>query len=431
MAKKTLSSPLERDIRTRLGIPFRSLEPLRRDPSSGEASENLRRAFTLIDRTRNPKKQAANARLLAENIIRTFEDADEGRKEEATRVIAEQLKSPSATRTAISDLIAEHRRMRGNAAGDGRRSETESFEFHLERLIRDNPRFAGLGEVMLEIGDGKEVRVKKADPLLQFQPWWIRRWRQLAAVSAGIALAASLAAMTHSYGSLQADYLHAQERAERREPGPASDAAPQEERGPENRITPDDVAVLRAVDAAVRRKDTPFNIAQIMDVYNFVVENIRYLNVSDPVVPRWPSETLEANWGDCKSMSVLLASMLEAIGAKTLLFSWHDRAARTGHQYVGVMVSDSQDPAERQEARRAITRLIRRAYGRTINRHYGGRMPQVQFRELNVGGRNQLHLLLDATAGRNSVAGVGNPRPDIERIEESRPGHRGRAPEMR
>jgi hypothetical protein len=410
----------------------RSFSAFKSDPAGPEAAAHLREAVRSVDMIRDARERTREARILAESLIEAVEHAEPGNKPRMTSLVGEQLREQSSMRIEMYRLIQERggRDARPGEGPEGGRGDTASFEFHLAKLIRENPRFAGFGDLVVEVGGNDGVKVRKVDMLAGMMPWWHRRWREIAGVAAVALVTGTISAATcggnpHSHGA-SAGILP--------QDGLGLDAGGSDEAGrrvPANRITPDDPRILEAIGEAVQHKDAVLNITQISEVYDYVVDHVRYLNVSDPVVPRLPAVTLEAGFGDCKSMAVLLASMLEAIGGKTILISWHDNARNSGHQYVGIMLSNSQDSQVRGQVRRSAERQLRRLYSRTIARHYGGRMPQVHTREVLVGTQIQLYLLLDATQGRNSVAGVGSPRPDIESFAESRPGHFGRVPELR
>lgn len=90
-----------------------------------------------------------------------------------------------------------------------------------------------------------------------------------------------------------------------------------------NKIDPFDLDVRETASMAVRNHSGKYNILQILDIYDWVKDNIIYLNV--PVTlsgsPYNPSETLTTKSGDCKNQAVLLASMIDSIGgaAKVVL----------------------------------------------------------------------------------------------------------------
>jgi hypothetical protein len=130
-------------------------------------------------------------------------------------------------------------------------------------------------------------------------------------------------------------------------------------------------------------------------------------------------------------MSVLLASMLEAIGAKTVLIDWYDPAKREGHQYVGVMVSDDQDASKRRQTETSVRYRIQKGYSRMIQRYYHGRIPDIRFREATFDGRTQLYLLLDAAVRPHGIPGMALVRPDLEQVHESREGQPGHIPNLR
>lgn len=83
-----------------------------------------------------------------------------------------------------------------------------------------------------------------------------------------------------------------------------------------DKINPYDLDVRKAASDAVRRHPGSYSIDQLLDIYDWVKENIIYLNVpvTLPSTPYSPSETLATKSGDCKNQAVLIASMIESIG---------------------------------------------------------------------------------------------------------------------
>ncbi len=73
----------------------------------------------------------------------------------------------------------------------------------------------------------------------------------------------------------------------------------------------------------------------------FVQENIKYTSDSDlygvEEYEAFPLETLYLQRGDCEDVSVLLCSIYEALGIRSVLLQW------VGHVSVGVYVGESDD----------------------------------------------------------------------------------------
>jgi len=83
-----------------------------------------------------------------------------------------------------------------------------------------------------------------------------------------------------------------------------------------DKISPYDLDVRKAASDAVRRHPGSYSIDQLLDIYDWVKENIIYLSVpvTLPSTPYNPGETLATRSGDCKNQAVLIASMIESIG---------------------------------------------------------------------------------------------------------------------
>jgi len=88
-----------------------------------------------------------------------------------------------------------------------------------------------------------------------------------------------------------------------------------------DKIDPYNLDVRMAASTAKRNHPGSYNIDQLLDIYDWVRENIAYQNVPLGGIPYPPSETLMTQSGDCKNQAVLIASMVEAIGgdAKVVL----------------------------------------------------------------------------------------------------------------
>jgi hypothetical protein len=81
-----------------------------------------------------------------------------------------------------------------------------------------------------------------------------------------------------------------------------------------DKINPYDLKVREASAEAIRGDSGSYNIDQLLDVYDWVKENIQYQSVPLAGIPYPPSDTLATKSGDCKNQAVLIASMIEAIG---------------------------------------------------------------------------------------------------------------------
>lgn len=84
-----------------------------------------------------------------------------------------------------------------------------------------------------------------------------------------------------------------------------------------NEINPYNLNVREAASNAIPESDAgTYSITQILDIYDWVKSNIKYLNVPITLseVPYPPEQTLATQSGDCKNQAVLLASMINSIG---------------------------------------------------------------------------------------------------------------------
>jgi hypothetical protein len=108
------------------------------------------------------------------------------------------------------------------------------------------------------------------------------------------------------------------------------------------KIDPTEPSVRSAAVNAIRTGDEgPLNTYQVIDMYEFVKSNIRY--VSDPsrvelaTYPYAPEEVLKDKAGDCDDQATLLASLVEAIGGTSRVVVNFD----CSHAYTEVLVADS------------------------------------------------------------------------------------------
>jgi hypothetical protein len=90
-----------------------------------------------------------------------------------------------------------------------------------------------------------------------------------------------------------------------------------------DKFTPTDLEVRKAASDAISKHPGEFSVNQLLDIYDWVHENVFYQNVPVNLTyqPYYPNETLRTKSGDCKNQAVLIASMVEAIGgsARVLL----------------------------------------------------------------------------------------------------------------
>jgi hypothetical protein len=435
MVRNRLTQPAGRTVQSVRDVS-RAFAHFKADPTSLRAGEHLRATMAAVE-LMPPDVRYGAARHVAKEFIGVVGQAPEDLRDLIVGVMASAATSSPTFESALRDVSCEnggiiHQRFgtigigTSDNGGDG---STRSFELHMRDLVARNPRFAGMGQVEVDIRSNRQVRVRKKYELPSgVMPWWHARRREL-----GIAIAAAcICAVTAITTALvlRSPGQNADRDAHSASAPSTTNSAEystKKEQDAGNRVTPDEHLVLKAVSKAVVHKGTQLSMSQIFDVYDYIVANIGYLDVSERLVPRWPKETLEAGWGDCKSMSVLLASMLESIGAKTVMIFWYDAEKKQGHEYVGVLISDAEKRPTREMSEKAIRLMISRRYSQQLHK---GRKPEavLRFSDAHLLGVKGRFLLLDPSIGPRGVPGIAFARPDIEHAMESRPGKRGHTP---
>jgi len=164
------------------------------------------------------------------------------------------------------------------------------------------------------------------------------------------------------------------------------------------------------------------SVEQIFDIFQFVSWEIKYQSDSHPFIPQADYLTLKGKGGDCKSKTVLLASMLEASGAKTLMFAMI-YADGKGHAYVGVRISKKTDDG----TAKTVAALVQDAVK--------ARCPPLAWRQMKYKpllrqiydpGIAGTYLILDSVYAFPGIA--SNDRIKSEIIIETRPGLDGNIP---
>jgi len=103
-----------------------------------------------------------------------------------------------------------------------------------------------------------------------------------------------------------------------------------------NLVKPDDPIIKRTADKIASLSCTQGKVCHAKAVYYFVRDNIQY--VSDPINTEYledPKEVLFTAAADCESGSVLLSSLLEAVGIDTQL------VLITSHAYLRLKLPDA------------------------------------------------------------------------------------------
>lgn len=115
-------------------------------------------------------------------------------------------------------------------------------------------------------------------------------------------------------------------------------------------INPRNDVVRSAAASAILNHPGPFDIDQVLDLYEFVWDEINY--ISDPSRPElevlpYPSEkTLTDKSGDCDDQAVLLASLIESIGGSTRVAVNFDCQHAWTEVYLGSLRSYALDTVE-------------------------------------------------------------------------------------
>jgi hypothetical protein len=114
-----------------------------------------------------------------------------------------------------------------------------------------------------------------------------------------------------------------------------------------DKIVPQDLAVREAAAEAISKHPGSFSVNQLLDIYDWVHENVFYQNVPFDLWPPYPpNETLSTGSGDCKNQAVLIASMVEAIGGSARVLYIPD----CQHAFTEVYLGADQDVNELSDA---------------------------------------------------------------------------------
>jgi Transglutaminase-like superfamily len=101
-----------------------------------------------------------------------------------------------------------------------------------------------------------------------------------------------------------------------------------------------DLAVRQAAADAISKDPGAFSINQLLDIYDWVHNNIFYQNVPlDMYPPYYPNQTLATRSGDCKNQAVLIASMVEAIGGSARVLIVPDCHHAFSEVYIGTDIN--------------------------------------------------------------------------------------------
>jgi len=187
-------------------------------------------------------------------------------------------------------------------------------------------------------------------------------------------------------------------------------------------IQPENPDVLAAKNEASAGYEGKYDIARVFAIYEYMIRKVKSEKISDDFEPREFGKTIRYG-GDCKSKSVLFASILESIKGKTILIWMPPFGAFPGHMVVGVKVSHY--PSD-EKAKQLIALAIKDKYGDG---------PSPRFKDVAPSeGPLGTYLILDpvfrdmqsAYPGMTAISG------DIskEEIIDSIPGKKGICPDL-
>lgn len=105
-----------------------------------------------------------------------------------------------------------------------------------------------------------------------------------------------------------------------------------------DKINPKDLQVRKVASEAIQKHPGSYSQDQLLDIYDWVKENIMYQNVplNMKAEPYPPSETIYTKSGDCKNQAVLIASMIGSIGGNSRVLL----IPECGHAYAEVDVGN-------------------------------------------------------------------------------------------
>jgi len=177
------------------------------------------------------------------------------------------------------------------------------------------------------------------------------------------------------------------------------------------------------------RHEGPLSLQQIFDIYDYVSTEVKYQSDSHPFFPQPDYLTLKSKGGDCKSKGVLLASMLEAVGAETAMYAitYHNGE---GHVIVGVRISMGIAGVDEK----IVSAMIEKRYAKNIAARLGGKRHKPDFRRVYAPSGLGTYLILDS-AVTNPLDAIPGRTADSSIIKseikiKTRPGISGISPEI-
>ena len=187
-------------------------------------------------------------------------------------------------------------------------------------------------------------------------------------------------------------------------------------------IQPENPEVLSAKNEASAGHEGVYDLARIFAIYEYMIKKVKSEKISDDVEPRQFGKTIRFG-GDCKSKSVLLASILESIKGKTILIWMPPFGVFPGHMVVGVKISNKSSD---EKAKQLITLAIRDKYGDGPAPRFKEVLPSV--------GPEGTYLILDPIFRdmRSAYPGMTAISGDISKevIIDCVPGKKGVVPDL-
>jgi hypothetical protein len=424
------------------------------DPVGPNAGRDLRKAFRSIEEIDDIFLQFKTASKLAEELARIIDneqnpvlkkimfriiEAEVKRlaQESLQQTVLKKIKSHPAGRddilqktlqkSVLSHLKQDMDNVDPDQSQSGINRDMHSLQILLQNIYEVNPRFRRLINEGIQV-DGVRNGTLRITKKIIAQNQWFRIFKRPVAFMAGIL--SILILMPYIKG----------EPKPRRVEVVKTVRVPVKENDPkegfneyQRRVTPTDELVDITSRKAIKRKHKgKQNLQQVFDIYDWFVQNISYLSDSHPIIPRMPKQVLKSKDGDCKSMAVALASMLENTGFRTVLLEktqppnegqFHIKS----HMYLGIMISADEDEVGRKKAIRKVKKQIKRRYFKKLRRidsseyPFEKGYPKLQFRELSISGRPMAFLLLDPTLGPASSPGIVKSNEKKEKAFVSRP----------
>lgn len=108
--------------------------------------------------------------------------------------------------------------------------------------------------------------------------------------------------------------------------------------------------IRRTALSLIRNLSQKDRAGELLALFEFVRDRIRYVrDIRDIETLQTPLETLQQGQGDCDDKSMLLATLIEALGYKTRFIAVGQQPGKFQHVYVEVRLRDGWLPLETTE----------------------------------------------------------------------------------